>query len=359
MKRRVYNPELPSYGCYALADFYGEFPPSDLEVDVQVEIYNDTHPVSFRLPNIVWDKYFGGSCIIHQGQNVQIIARFINTNTCMDNSTSWLSANFGNGRVVAFSPHPEIQGYYKSNRSHLGKTVISNAFYYTTSKELTELEIYQFRLQSFISHVIQETIKIVIGSGETVDIFNENKNKINESIDELKYLTEDFKILLNLIEEIAIEKNVEIKKDNKAYLGWKSVKNPIVFYLDTFLNYFDNTLETLTTFEKIYPLIENDTQVVQKIDTLKTDLFNRINEIHGIFKKCRILCEKYENELIFYQNCNFPCLAKFLEVHLMDKGHKLYWQIFSVFSYIPQVYFNSLKLLRNIWYNYEASIIEI
>ena len=39
-----------------------------------------------------------------------------------------------------------------------------------------------------------------------------------------------------------------------------------------------------------------------------------------------------------------------------DKGHKYYWNIYSIFAYLPQVYFNSLTFLRQSWYTYETSI---
>ena len=67
------------------------------------------------------------------------------------------------------------------------------------------------------------------------------------------------------------------------------------------------------------------------------------------------MCENYEKTLLKYQQHPL-LLSRAKELLLTDKGHKFYWHIYSVFCYIPQVYFNSLKLLRTSWYDYETKI---
>ena len=70
--------------------------------------------------------------------NSDIIALFNNTDPSIDGTPSWISSDFGNGKIVLFSTHPEIVDY---TLGHTGKTIISNALFYTTSKIKTELTI--------------------------------------------------------------------------------------------------------------------------------------------------------------------------------------------------------------------------
>ncbi|MCK4903029.1 MAG: hypothetical protein KAS76_06675, partial [Thermoplasmatales archaeon] len=153
-KRSAYNPKLPSIGVYALADYISKDPPGNLGL-IQVKIVNDTHPVSYRLDPITWDEHWGGSEIINFGENVEVISQFYNTGTRMDDTPSWVSSKFGKGKLVAFSPHPEILGWKskKHNKDHIGRTIISNALFYTTAKDITALQLPHTRSPTFIEEI--------------------------------------------------------------------------------------------------------------------------------------------------------------------------------------------------------------
>jgi len=352
-KRKSYNPNLPSIGVYAFADFVSKESPGILG-EIQVKIVNDAHPVAYGLDNIVWDLHLGGSEISNVGENVEVISQFYNTGTRMDGTPSWISSKFGNGRVVAFSPHPEIMGFYKTNRTHLGKTIISNSLFYTTAEEITVLQLPQTRSFAFIEEIRNETVNILIDT-DVGSVFNGIKNDINETIDEITNLDDYVQQLRDLIREIADEKQVDLN-ESKTFLGYKSLGINVQYYFDIFVRYLEDTLETLDRLGEIYPLLQDDPDFVQQIEVLKTDISNRIIEIQNICSQGLEMCENYEKALLKYQQrpLLLPRVKGFL---LTDKGHKFYWHIYSVFSYVPQVYFNSLKLLRTSWYNYEASII--
>ncbi len=352
-KRRAYNPKLPSIGIYAFADYIGKKPPGNLG-EIQVKIVNDTHPVTYSLDNIVWDLHYGGSEMTHVGENVEVISQFYNTGTRMDGTPSWISTKFGNGRVVAFSPHPEIMGFYKTNKTHLGKTIISNALFYTTAKEITTLQLPHMRSPTFIEEILGETGNIQILPG-TAGVFNEIKDNINVTIDEIINLSDYVQRLEGMIGVIADANKVDLG-ELKTYLGYKSLWITGYHYYPLFEKYLENTTGALNTLEKVYSLREeNDSDFTQQIEALKIDISSRITEIQKICEQGYEMCENYEKALLKYQQRPL-ILSRAKELLLTDKGHKFYWHIYSIFAYIPQIYFNSLKLLRTSWYSYEANI---
>ncbi|MCK4365405.1 MAG: hypothetical protein KAW45_05095 [Thermoplasmatales archaeon] len=356
-KRVAYNPKLPSIVYYGLADYISLRPHVDTE-QTQVKIVNDTHPVSYRLGEVTWEYNGGGPGFDRIGENTQVIGEFCNTDTELDGRPCWVSSKFGKGRAVAFSRHPEILGFgfYKSNRTHIGRTVISNALFYTTAKEMTALQLSHMRSLSFIEEILAETGDIQIDTN-TVDIFNETKNAINETIEDITNLSDYVKQLEFLIGEIADEKKINLN-ELPTFLGDNSLHITVKYYYHLFVKYLENTMETLNTLEKIYPLLESDPEFVKQIETLKADISSRIAEIRKICTQGYEMCEDYEKALLNYQQHPL-ILSRVKEFLLTDKGHKFYWHIYSVFSYVPQIYFNSLKLLRNSWYNYEASMMEL
>lgn len=351
-KRSAYNPKLPSIVFYCLADYVGVNAPGELGY-IQVKIVNDSHPVSFNLDEITWDLHIGGSGFDRIGENVEVIANFHNTNTYMDDTPSWVSSNFGNGKVVAFSPHPEINAFFKTNMSYIGKTTISNALFYTTAKEVITLQLTHSRLFTFIEEILDKTVDIPIDI-KPMDIFDEIKDSINEATVELTDLNGYVQQLRDLIKEIANEKNIDLN-EKKTFLGAKSLWVTQKYYFPLFVGYLENTTEILTTLENIYPFLENDPDFIQQVETLKSDLSSRLDEIKKICSECYEMCEDYEEALLKYQK-RPNLLSRLKEFLITDKGHKLYWHIYSEFIHVPHVYFDSLKFLRNHWYNFETSI---
>ena len=354
LKRRSYNPKLPSIGFFCIADYIGTTHP-ELPTYIQVKIVNDSHPVTYNLDEIMWD-YCGGSGFGQMGPNTQAIANFYNTGTYMDDTPSWVSSNFGDGKVIAFSSHPEINSFFKTDTSYQGRTTVSNALFYTTAKEVITLQLTHSRLFTFIEEIMDKTVDIPIDI-KPMDIFDEIKDSINEATVELTDLSGYVQQLRDLIVEIADEKNIDLNEKN-TFLGAKSLWVTVKYYFDPFKGYLENTMETLNTLEKIYPLLESDPDFVQQIETLKDDISSRIAETQRICSQGYEMCENYEEALLKYQK-RPNLLSRLKEFLITDKGHKFYWHIYSVFSYVPQIYFNSLKLLRNSWYNYEASMMEL
>jgi len=348
-KRRAYNPNLSSYGLYAIADVIF-IPWNNKTGRIPVEIVDDSHPVTFGLNRTVWDLHLGGPKFNHIGCNTHIIAKFSGQNN-MSGFPSWLSSSFGSGRAVLFSTHPEISGYYNTNDSKDGRTIISNALFYTTSKGKKEMNTSQSRSLSFIITIWDKTDDLILGEPENV--FNAMKTNINRTINETLNLSEYIRKLMVMAREIASEKGVNLSKDLKLF-GRGSLSESRKEYLTHFIDYLNNTIETLITIEEIYPLLINNSEFQKSLEMLKTDLSIRINETRNICANSQEICMDYEKFLQNYQK--YPWRSILWELLIMDTAHSLYREIFSGLHFVPQTYFNSLKFLRTSWYNYEVTV---
>jgi len=359
LKRRAYNPRLRSLGFLAIADILTAYLPGSIILpddspgERQQHIVNDTHPVTYGVDKVLINGTLPGPNIVHIGKNVQVIAVY-RTNSAYDGTPSWVSSRFGSGKAVLFCGHPEIRDLDTHPEFRdlgvedycNGKKIISNALYYTTSRGLAELQILHSRNLSFIREVKDETLSLTIDTN-VPDIFDEIKNYINETISEITNLTNELNTIQGLIRQIAHEKNIDIN-ESPSFLYYGSTRRYMPHKLGLFIEYFENATKTLDTLEKIYPLLENDTEFVQQIEALKDDLSLKIDKARSIILKSLDIGQDYENLVVRYQNNQK--LSKFQENKITKKGHDLEKQIEMGFIYIPQTYFNSLKFLRHHWY---------
>jgi len=360
LKRRAYNPKLRSIGILAISDVL-TVPIITPLVTIHERIVDNTHPVTYGLGTIWTDAHLGGPRFVHVGKNSQVVATFYNTSRTLDGTPSWISSRFGDGKVMIFSGHPEfidsdvypnfmkpaVEEYY------VGKKIISNAFYYTTSKEKSELQTSQSKPLSFITEIWGKTSNLTADINEMENILDEIKNSINETIGEITDLINKINMALDLIREIADEKNIDVNNESITFLNYFYTRFT-THYLRLFIEYFEDTIETLNVMEKIYPLLKNDTNFVQQVEALKTDLSTKINESKIILSNSQDIIIECEEALLDYQqNQNLPTTQ---EKRINEKTHKFNKQIGTGFQHIPQMHFNSLKFLRHYWYNYESMV---
>lgn len=350
LKRQAYNPNLNSLVILALSDvivkMVTELPPPN----IQAKIVDKTHPVTYGLNTIIEDRYMGGPHFTHLGENAQVIARFHDINNYLNDTPSWMSSRFGKGKVVFFSTHPETLCWKQGLTGYIGNTAISNALYYTTSNEVTDLNSINSRNISFILKIWEKTMDLINGVEES-DVLSDIKIRVNGTFSSIDELTKNLSTILQIIKDI--DPNLP-----NNFLGYNSTYW-VIFYFNLFNTYLENATQTLTLIEQIYPLIENLTDFIHELDMLKDDLSQRINETQHICIECNKLYKQYKNILDKYnKNQDLPgqLTLNFFKFFAKDTAFKLYQESVKGYRYVPQTYFNSLKLLRNSWYNYETSI---
>jgi hypothetical protein len=368
LKRRVYNPDLRSIGFSAIADILIKHPPL-LSFDTQVEIINHSSPLTFGIDDIVWDFWMGGPEVYYTGENVDVVGVFHDTGTSVDGTPAWMTAEFGDGKVAIFSPHPEIAGMLDLFRDdisyecqlNMGKTVISNSLFYTTAEDKTICQIDIGKNLTCVYDIWNKTSDIKLDINEIEKIFKPVRNRINNTLDFIDNLTIEISEIVSLIETIADEKKVDISDESiyyntgKYYLGLDYAKDVGEWYYKLLKEFFNDSIIVFEKIELINELLKNDTNFIDQVKDLIADINNRINETNNILNKSQDIIDEYRTDLLRYQQKILRSRIK--ENQLKMKGNTLYIHVYSGFSQVPQIYFNSLKFLRTNWYNYQTSII--
>jgi len=359
LKRRAYNPKLTTIGLLAVSDVLTVPIIKPLGV-IEERIVDNTHPVTYGLQTILFDGHLGGPRFVHVGKNSQVVATFYNTSKTLDGTPSWISSEFGDGKIMIFSGHPEfidsdVYPFFMEpavKEYYTGKKIISNALHYTTSKEIKKLDTSQSRPLSFIYETWNKTSDLMNDIKKTVNIFGKVKINIDETLNQINNLTNEINLSIDIIHQIPYKKNIDVDKKTMTSLSSYSIYF-IKHYVGLLEVYLKNTSKILNIIERLYSLIQNDTDFIEQIKTLKIDLLTKINETKIILSKCYDTVMEYTEALFNYQqNQKF---SKIKENRINKIVHKLGKQIRMGFQYTPQAYFNSLKFIRSHWYNYEST----
>ena len=356
LKRRVYNPKLRSIGVYAISDILIR-PAIKTLKENQVKIVSNSSPVTYGLDKIVWDLHCGGPEVIEVGENTEVISRFYDTGTRFDGTPSWLSSNFGEGKVVIFVNHPEIAGI-KDVVNHIsmhnsGKTAISNSIFYTTASDKIIYEKTNSKNLTFIKDTWNVTKDLSESLKETESVFESIRTSMNETEDHMNYLSSNISKTISLIFDIAEKHDINLSsRENEYYLGIM-YNHDILFYFNLLKGYQEKIFSILDKLERIYFLLKNDDDFIQKFEILKSNISERICEMKQILNETQNMINNYESELISYKNCRFR--FKLREIKLKNNVMDIYLHVFQGFSLLPKNNFNSIKFIRHQWYDYETN----
>ena len=352
------NPNLPSVVFLSISDIIaadgGDRP-------LEQQILDVNHPVAYGVDKYLTNGVGPGPMIAYVGESVDIIAEFKN-NTKLGDTPSIVSNNFGDGKVVLFSPHPEVSDpdlgpkFWRRNTQGASnnKKLVTNAFYYATAQEEAELGASEPRNVSFIYDIWNETVDLSDLLNEQEEVFEEIKADIDESIEDVVEINNQIYSILNKIEQIGIEQNID-PVEIKNILSYVPTEY-LLYCFDLIKVYLENTTATLETIEKIYPLLKDDTDFIEQIEQLKNDLSCKMDEMQEILSTSSEKLQKMEDLLESYRQ--HELLRKKIAEKFENISHDVEIQTKYIFQLMPGGYFNSLKLLRHYWYDYEVSIVE-
>jgi len=306
------------------------------------------------------DEFFNGPLFLWLGPHSNKIATFTDLQPEINSSVSpqfkkdvlgtpsCVHSTFGDGDVVLFASHPEIvinisillDRFEWDGDPYYGRRTVHNALFYVTSDPLKNIETINDYPLAFIEMIGEKTINL-------------SYLPINESAFEniqtrLKKLNGDLSILRNISKE-----NIELFSE---YFNEKLLENSYIlyparytfYYCSFYSDYNNKTLSDLEKLGSVYPLLAQfDDSVQQRIDALNYELSDRLNHSENLVLQIIIIANnlKYdlENKRTFVQKLQIISNARNM-LRTFEIGMK----------YIPQTHFETLKLVRYCWYNYEA-----
>lgn len=344
---------MPVLGCLSLVDCFATLNSVNSSSNiVELEIMNNSHPIVYGMDTIVSDFYAAGPNFLDLGKNVEVISKFKNAHENLDGTPSWISSDFGEGKVILSSSHPELMDF---EHNEMGCKFLSNSYYYATSEFKENIEIIASKNVSFIRNIWNQTKELVITSINNSNLFDNVTSKLEKLLDNIKYLEKELNSSLNLINKIIIDENHVIDSYSSVhFLGHFSISVVKDRYLKLSIHYMEDTIQKIEMIDRLYSQLEDDNSK-NIIISLNDDLNKTVSDLNEFVNKIKSYVENYNDSLNIYQNSIFK-KSKERKVH--DSLHKITGNIPTLFSDIVISYFKTIKALRNNWYEYETSIID-
>lgn len=325
------------------------------------EIEDTNHPLAYGINKTV-EEFFNGPLFLWLGPNSAKVATFTGLQSEKNLSVgpifkrkvlgtaSWVHSTFGDGKVVLFSAHPEhvnnisllLEDFEWKGDPYYGRRTIHNALFYATSENLKDVEVTINYPVSFIEEMGEKTVDVFLPP---------NNESAFESI-KTRLITLNEK--LSVLRNVSIE-NIELLSElfNENILAKSNILYPakyVVYYCNFFSDYNNKTLSDIDKLDQIYPLLaEYNDSVLQRIDNLKSELSDRLNHserlVFDIIIFANNLKDDLQNKRSIFQKLKIISDARYM-LRTFEIGLK----------YVPQTHFQSLKLVRCCWSNYEANI---
>ena len=355
-KRKAYNPTLRSIGIYAISDTITKQPDPVIMDRVKIKITNHSHPLVYSISeDIVIDHHYGGPIFTHIGNNSQKISEFHDNGYSADGTASWISTDFGKGKAILFSPHPEIVAIFGNQKdAEIGKRLIGNSYFYTSSepKEIVDMSL-GYNL-TYIDNKLIEINNLSIPESITKYFLNETKEQINKIITDTDSLIENVSEVIDTIKLIAEDNGIDVyEKNNKLYLGFDTV-NDTNYTFNLFKTNLIKSLLAIKQFEKLFSLDENNEFLCNQIKNLKTSISVYFNSSTNIIDEVFKILETYDTNLEKFKNVKTKIVENLLENKITKIMIDLYDNTRGLLDNIPQIYFNSIKSIRTSWYNFEV-----
>ena len=366
--RRAYNVNLKSvpFSSFAIADNWMR-PFLDREnMYITVSSFTDkNHPLSYGLNDTVID-FFNGAMFKWIGKKSNAISYHTDVMTKdgesdvdeglkkdLLNTPSRVATTFGDGKIVQFACHPEyvinipilFNNIEWKGDPYYGRRTISNALYYANSEENNTNYITTPFNNLQIDIIINNTKNISFQSdaSDEFEIIIDKIETIREKINEL-----DEKITILKSEFSSFDEKYESLGGDNRHLRY------IQFYDEIYIDYLNRSIKSIEILKSILPLYLVFNESYRNIvDDMKTDIEKRTQN-----------ADNYITEIIGMNDYLFNILIKdnynIIELfHLTKDRRKMINQYEIVLKYIPQIYFNAIKISRTCWYNLQLDLITI
>ena len=330
-----------------------------------VEITDINHPIVYGLNSIMMELWQGAG-IGKVGKNTKVIGiykdltseknplinrRYVDK---MIESPAYLTNNFGKGKVVLYTVHPEminnislLSGVYTwEGDKYYGRRLIHNTLFYVTSKDIENNILDNSYPLSFIENIGLITTNLSINqsnNSQFIEIKERIKN-LKNNLNELDNLSIDMNRELSELFPDFLEKTKIFQDLFKYSIGY------IHHYCNIYLDYYNKSLSSLKKLDNICLMyFKYNESIINNIKDLKTELSNRLNNSEQLIRNVTIMANYIFYIMKFRKHI-------FQKLHILIESRKMLRTFENGLKYIPQTYFETIKLVRNFWYNYETNL---
>jgi hypothetical protein len=202
-----------------------------------------------------------------------------------------------------------------------------------------------YHTPSFIYNTRDKTMNLSINEISDVEFNYEIKKlkRLSLNISELRNIS------IILRDYYSVLENSGILFSDKARISRYKIR-----FCELYNKYINNTIQNLSKLQNIsYMLYNFDNSIIDKINNLKLEL-----KLHLIKAENHII-----NVTVMFKNFSSKLQSEdisiFQGLELINNKRDLLGELEIGLKYIPQLFFETLKLVRYSWYNYEANIAHI
>ncbi len=349
-----YNKRIPSTAFLSITDTATSIAFPSYYSDITEKIINTSHPVTFGIKgDIIQSGWAGGPVFNWIGNNTETIAVYHNASNTSHNfsflkpdtrekwinntlgKASWISSQFGDGKIIAFGSHPEIKHH----------PIIPNALFYTTSKKEKNIQITLARPINFFYQTYQKTRNLTIENGTSPEL-KEARDLV------YKIKNYNLSILLKNVEEILKDETFFEKNRLNKRLEEKIINMYYgAYYLYSDFIHLFYSFKNLDSICFLYSRVSSNVSDKQKINNYVTNSIKILEELEKEIIKQKIILENISS-IAESNNILLNKIKLILLCHKMDMDFD-YWEK-PIFDKIDEQYFKTLRLLRILWYEYES-----
>ena len=317
-----------------------------------IRLLNMSHPVVFGLEKVQKTWHMGpGPAFLWVGDNAEplavfedvavhwldgkyknlppwIIEKWINF---VMGKPSWVTSQFGKGKAVVFSDHPEMPIPSREDR------LIHNAAFYTTAGQKTAIALDNYQSYSKVetTHMLTDNLDLP----DNVHIFNEIWNETDSLID----ISEQ----VDILEKNRFSLARELTKKGKIDGNGINVKISTI-YDDSYQRMFVEFSYALRKLERVYSKSSLSGNVSSDFDNWKRGIVKELKTCKeicvDILESGNILLEQLEK----YKGSS---AEKLFITHIVNKLDLLYKR---GYNHAMQPWQMTVKLYRDMWYEYES-----
>ncbi|MFH1100561.1 MAG: hypothetical protein V1726_00795 [Methanobacteriota archaeon] len=325
-------------------------------------ITNTSYPVTYGM-NTTVNEFFKGPWFVWLGKNTHQIARVQALYTADLNvqndpvlqkkvigTPSWVVSHFGDGKEVLFSSHPEFinnisllfEGRQWRGDRYYGRRVLHNSLFYVTAEELTTITTTTMYPLAQVERFGEKTTDLSLNTSQD-DRFSLLQNRILT----LETNLSSFQQMIAELEVLSFHMfNTGIWRNSYRYSLYP------YHFSDVYKGYCQKARDTIDTLNDVLSLIQehNFSFDTGDVSSLTNELSSRIDHADQLLSDVHLIAQHLYD--LFRSNSS----SLIQRLSIIEQSREMLRTFEIGLKYIPQLFFESVKLLHHLWYQYEASI---
>jgi hypothetical protein len=337
---------------------------------VELKVVDENNPVFYGVDDVFYD-YFRGPVFIWLGKDSHAITIYQDVKAVTNESIvndrikrkvigrpCYINSTFGMGKLILFSTHPDfmndIKGLFKDlinvdliwlGDPYYGRRIVHNSIFHVSSETNIKMNMVNYHTPSFIYNARDKTMNLSINETSNIEFNYEIKKlkKLSLNISDLRNIS------IILRDYYSILENSSILFSDKARISRYKIR-----FCELYNKYINNTIQNLSKLQNIsYMLYNFDHSIIDRINNLRSELKNHLSKAENHIINVTITFKNFSDKL---QSEDISILHG---LELINKKRDLLGELEIGLKYIPQLFFETLKLVRHSWYNYEANTAHI